>query len=155
MNTAYVAQPEDLQRLEWLNGGTLTLLLDRATTGGGLTVGRFELSEGDASPYHVHTREDEVFVLLNGSALVWSGDDETELSEGGAVFLPRNLPHAYRITSPMADMLMICTPAGIEDFFRRAGRDRAAPHPEGFEVAPERLAEASALSGSTIVGPPR
>ncbi len=45
MNTAYVAQPEDLQRLEWLNGGTLTLLLDRATTGGGLTVGRFELSQ--------------------------------------------------------------------------------------------------------------
>jgi len=52
-------------------------------------------------------------------------------------------------------MLMVCTPAGIEDFFRYVGRDRATPRPDGFEIATERLAAASKLFGSTIVGPPR
>jgi hypothetical protein len=53
------------------------------------------------------------------------------------------------------DMLMICTPGGIEGFFSRAGRDRATPRPEGFEITPQRLAAAAELFGSTILGPPR
>lgn len=42
------------------------------------------------------------------------------------VYLPRNVPHAYRITSDRADLLMITTPGGIEGMFRhhRAGGPR-------------------------------
>ncbi len=154
MSMAYIAQPAQ-QQLEWLRDTTLSMLLDGAATDGNLTVGRFDLGEGDAAPYHLHTREDEVFLLIKGTALMWCGDDEAELSEGGIIYLPRNIPHAYRITSPRADMLMICTPGGSEGFFRRAGRDRATPRPEGFEITPQRLAEAAELFGSTILGPPR
>jgi quercetin dioxygenase-like cupin family protein len=155
MSRAFVAQPGRQQQLEWLNDATLSMLLDGAATEGKLTVGRFDLREGDAAPYHVHTREDEVFLLIKGTALAWCGDDQAELSEGSVIYLPRNIPHAYRITSEKADMLMICTPAGGEVFFRHAGRDRATPRPEGFEITAQRLAEASSMSGSTIVGPPR
>ncbi len=155
MSMAYVTQPAQQQQLEWLGDTTLSLLLDGAATDGNLTVGRFDLGDGDAAPYHLHTREDEVFLLIKGTALMWCGDDEAELSEGGIIYLPRNIPHAYRITSPRADMLMICTPGGIEGFFRRAGRDRATPRPDGFEITPQLLAEAAGLSGSTILGPPR
>jgi hypothetical protein len=52
-------------------------------------------------------------------------------------------------------MLMICTPGGSEGFFRYAGRDRATPRPEGFQITREQLGEAAALYGSIIVGPPR
>lgn len=155
MSMAYLAQPEQQQRLEWLDGGTLTMLLDGKATDGQLLVGRFDVSEGEAPPFHMHTREDEVFMLIKGTALLWSGDEEMELSEGGIVYLPRNVPHAYRITSKKADLLMICTPAGIEGMFRHAGRDRAEPRPDGFEIAPEKLAEAAELYGQVIVGPPR
>lgn len=155
MSMAYVAQPEQQQQLEWLNDTTFSILLDGAATEGKLTVGRFNLGEGVASPYHMHTREDEVFMMIKGTALMWCGDDEAELSEGGIIYLPRNVPHAYRITSKTADMLMICTPAGSEAFFRYAGRDCAAPRPDGFEITTGRLIKASELSGSTIVGPPR
>jgi mannose-6-phosphate isomerase-like protein (cupin superfamily) len=71
---AYLAQSDQQQNLEWLDGGTLALLLDGAATAGQLTVGRFALGKGSASPFHLHTREDEVFLLIKGSALVWSGD---------------------------------------------------------------------------------
>lgn len=155
MSMAYIAQPEQQQQLEWLDGGTLALLLDGKATDGQLMIGRFDVSKGEAPPFHKHTREDEVFMLIKGTALVWSDDQETELKEGGIVFLPKNIPHAYRITSDKADLLMINTPAGIEGMFRYAGRDRATPRPDGFEIPVSKLAEASEKFGNVILGPPR
>jgi hypothetical protein len=78
-----------------------------------------------------------------------------ELSEGGVVYLPKNVPHGYRITSDTADLLMICTPAGIEGMFRHAGRDLSTSRPEGYEISRELMAEAADLYGQVIVGPPR
>jgi quercetin dioxygenase-like cupin family protein len=156
MSMAYIAQPDQQQKLEWLDGGKLSILLDSAATDGQLMVGRFDVSKGEAPPFHLHTREDEVFMLIKGTALIWSGDEpEVELSEGGIVFLPKNIPHAYRITSAKADLLMINTPAGIEGMFRSAGRDMAEPRPDGFEIPVARLAEASTEFGNVIMGPPR
>jgi hypothetical protein len=70
------------------------------------------------------------------------------------MFLPRNVPHAYHFTSPTVDMLTICTPAGMEDFFRAAGRDLSAPRPEGWSVTLEALVEAARAGGQEILGPP-
>ncbi len=69
--------------------------------------------------------------------------------------MPKNIPHGYRITSKKADLLMINTPAGIEGMFRYAGRDKATPRPEGFQISVDRLTEASERFGQVIVGPPR
>ncbi|MFJ1709136.1 cupin domain-containing protein [Kitasatospora sp. NPDC088346] len=155
MTMAYLAQPDQQQTVEWLNGGLFTILLDSQATEGQLTVGRFDHRKGEAPPFHLHTREDEVFLLLGGEALVWVGDERHELSEGGVVYLPRNIPHSYRITSDRADLLLITTPGGIEEMFRHAGRDITTPRPDGFEISKDRLAEAAALRGNVIVGPPR
>ena len=59
--------------------GHFSVLLDKAATEGRLTVGRFDVAKGEAPPYHLHTREDEVFMLIKGTALVWSGEEENEL----------------------------------------------------------------------------
>lgn len=155
VSLAYLAQADQQQKLEWLDGGIFSVLLDGAATDGQLTVGRFSVAEGEAPPYHMHTREDEVFLLVKGEALVWAADKQMELSEGGIVFLPRNVPHGYRIVSETADLLMICTPAGIEGMFRHAGRDMADPRPEGFHISRDLMAEAADQFGQVIVGPPR
>jgi hypothetical protein len=94
-------------------------------------------------------------MLIKGTALVWSDDQERELSEGGIVYLPKNVPHGYRITSDTADLLMICTPGGLEGMFRHAGRDLSTPRPEGFRIDPELLAEAADKYGQIVLGPPR
>jgi quercetin dioxygenase-like cupin family protein len=153
MSMAYLAQPEQQQQLEWLDGGTLAMLLDGKATNGQLMVGRFDVAEGEAPPYHTHTREDEVFLLIKGTALVWCDDVEYELAEGGIVYLPKLLPHGYRITSAKADLLVINTPAGIEGMFRETGRDKATPRPDGYEVKPDP--ELADKYGNIIVGPPR
>lgn len=107
-----LAQPEQQQQLEWLDGSTLSILLDGAASNGQLMIGRFDVSEGEAPPYHLHTNEDEVFILIKGTALVWADDQQSELAEGGIVFLPKNIPRTYRITSKKADLLVINTPPG-------------------------------------------
>ncbi|MGY1747542.1 cupin domain-containing protein [Blastococcus sp. SYSU D00695] len=153
MSTAYLARPERHQQLEWLGGSTLSILLDGAATDGRLMVGRSDVSRGEAPPYHVHSNEDEVFMLIKGTALVWVDDQESELTEGGIVFLPRQVPHSYRITSEQADLLIITTPAGIEGMFRETGRDRATPRPPGYTVTPRPAV--AAKYGNAILGPPR
>ena len=153
MSMLYLAQPDEQQQLEWLDGSMLTLLLDGASTDGQLMMGRFDVSEGEAPPYHKHTREDEIFMLIAGTALVWYDDREYTLDEGGVVFLPKGVPHGYRITSKKADLLMINTPAGIEGMFRAVGRDTSTPRPPGFQVTPDpAVAEEY---GNVVVGPPR
>ena len=69
------------------------------------------------------------------------------------VFLPKGIPHGYRITSPTADLLMINTPAGIEGMFRATGRDKATPRPEGYVVTPDPAV--SVEYGNIVMGPPR
>jgi hypothetical protein len=50
MSMAYLAQPADQQQLEWLDGGTLAMLLDGAATDGQLMIGRFDVARGEAPP---------------------------------------------------------------------------------------------------------
>ena len=92
-------------------------------------------------------------MLIKGTALVWADDQESELTEGGIVFLPRKVPHSYRITSAKADLLIITTPAGIEGMFRETGRDRSTPRPPDFAVTPQPAV--ATKYGNTILGPPR
>lgn len=154
MSVPYLAQAADHQQLEWLGGGIMHVLLDGSMTNGDLAMVRTAAAGGSASPVHVHTSEDEIFVLLRGSGIFWAGEHRYELSEGGVAYLPRNVPHAYRFTSAAMDVLAICAPAGIEAFFRAAGWDRSRPKPDGWEVTPARMAAAAAATGQTILGPP-
>lgn len=151
----YIAQQSDQQQLEWIGGSIMRILFDAGSTAGQLAMMRTRLRRGDASPLHVHHNEDEMFVLLEGSGVFWAGDQRHEVGEGGVVFLPRDIPHAYRFTSETADVLTICTPAGIEAFFRAAGHDLSRPKPEGWVLTPPMLAEAMVHHGGRIIGPPK
>lgn len=154
MSIPFIAQMADHQQLEWIGGGVMSVLLDTEATAGQLTALRSRLPGGSATPVHVHSAEDEMFVLLTGEAVFWAGRERYELSAGGVVFLPRNLPHAYRLVSDKVDLLTLCVPAGIEDFFRAAGRDLAKPKPEGWQLTPKTMADAAEMFGQRIVGPP-
>ena len=154
MSIAYLAQDGEHQQLEWLEGSVLQVLFDGAATQGQLAMFRGRYSKGAASPVHAHANEDEMFVVLAGEGVFWVGDERHVVGAGGSIFLPRNVPHAYRLTSERVDMLTICTPAGAEGFFREAGRDLSLPRPDGWAMTPDAMAEAASHHGLTILGPP-
>ncbi len=91
----YIRQAGQHQRLAY-GGAELAIILDAAITGGQLTVTETHARRGDASPVHVHSRDDEAFLLLDGAMTVWVGDQCHRLQPGGIAFLPRHIPHAVR-----------------------------------------------------------
>jgi mannose-6-phosphate isomerase-like protein (cupin superfamily) len=153
--SAYFSQRADHERIRWIGGATLEVLLDSAASNGQLMILRTDGTLGDAAPVHVHGHEDEVFIVLEGSMTVWVGDERREVDAGGICFLPRGIPHAYRVTSETAKVLNVCTPGGLEAAFRQAGWVLSSPTPDGWAVSPAAIAQAMAMVDCQIVGPPR
>ena len=125
MSLAYVARAGDDQQIAWIAGSVHRITLDAAATEGRLTAIRSTMRGGAASPVHVHEHEDETVFVLSGTGVFWAGEKRWNLSSGDTAFLPRGLPHTYMFTSDEAELLTICNPAGMEEFFRAAGWDLA------------------------------
>jgi mannose-6-phosphate isomerase-like protein (cupin superfamily) len=108
------------QDSRWQMGSTLTTyLVDSRDTNGAYCLLEAVVRPGSEPPPHLHAREDELFYLLEGDIDVFAGDDVFTVGTGGCVFLPRLVPHAFIIRSPLLRMLALFTPGGIEDTFRR------------------------------------
>lgn len=154
MTLAYVTRAGREQQIAWIGGSVHRIVLDADATQGRLTAFRSTMRAGVASPVHVHEREDETVFLLSGTGIFWSGDQRWELSSGDTAFLPRGLPHTYVFTSDEAELLTICNPSGMEEFFRAAGWDLANPKPEDWAVDIKSLAKTGEALGQIVLGPP-
>lgn len=150
----YFRQASEHQRLAWTGSQEMAVILDHAATAGQLTVIEVHAGRGDASPVHIHSRDDEAFLLLDGAMTVWAGDDRHQLKPGGIGFLPRQIPHAIRFDTT-SRALILSTPAGIQEgVFRAAGWDLSQPTPDGWRIAPDALREAAEQNGVTLLAPP-
>lgn len=154
MSVAYLSQPTTQQSLAWIGGGVHRVVLDAAATEARLAAFRSTMHGGAASPVHVHDREDETVFLLEGEGVVWAGDRRWTIRSGDTVFLPREVPHTYLFTSDTVDMITVCTPAGMEEFFRAAGWDLSTPPPADWSVDPAALRVAAQACGQRVLGPP-
>jgi quercetin dioxygenase-like cupin family protein len=142
-------------RLRWFIG-----TLNRVVTTAAETNGAFGLMEqwapaGFSPPLHVHHREDSAIVLLDGELLVQRGDEVFLATPGGAVFLPRNVPHSFLVTSDQAHLYELVTPGGIEGFHIDASEPALAATlpPPGPPDVP-RLVAALVPYDAEIIGPP-
>jgi mannose-6-phosphate isomerase-like protein (cupin superfamily) len=131
---------------EKLTFGGTTILVKTSSkeSGGAITV----LEEGQPmldTPLHVHSKEDELFYIMEGEHVVTRGEEEFRLGPGEAIFLPRGVPHAQRRVVPgKGRELVILTPGGLEQFFR----DLAQADQAG-RLGPDAYAEASKKAGIT------
>lgn len=93
--------------------------IDGADTGGALSVVEHPFGVGALVRPHVHTREDEISIVLEGEIGFRSEDQEVVLGAGGYIIKPRNQVHAmWNAGSTPARMIEIISPAGFEGFFR-------------------------------------
>lgn len=102
-------------------------------------------------PRHVHTREDELFYVLEGE-LVFELDGERHVvGAGDTVYLRRGVIHAYQnFTASTARLLITTTPGVFSGFFE----ELSAATPLGALPAPERLNDIATKYGITMLGPP-
>lgn len=87
------------------------------STGGAFTLIESQTAGGAA--WHLHTREDEYFYVVEGEIIVWCGKDKFHAGPRSFVFLPRGIPHAWDVKSrTKATVLMMTVPAMLDEFLR-------------------------------------
>ncbi|MEA5502856.1 cupin domain-containing protein [Halotia wernerae UHCC 0503] len=88
---------------------------------------------------HLHTREDEFYYILDGTAEVITGDKTSIVTSGNLVFLPKGNRHGFtNIGSNPLQMLVGVTPGGFEGFFRDQNKpviDKSNPPPPEQDLA--------------------
>ena len=93
--------------------------IDGEDTGGTVSVVEHPFDVGALVRPHVHTREDEISIVLEGRIGFRSEDQEVVLGPGGYIVKPRNQVHAmWNAGDVPARMIEIISPAGFEGFFR-------------------------------------
>src|SRR3712207_510842 len=86
----------------WIVGDTMTLKATGERTGGSLVLLENLTAPGGGPPPHVHTREDEFFIVLDGTFEIRIGDERHLLGPGGFAFVPRGTVHNFRNTAATA-----------------------------------------------------
>jgi hypothetical protein len=115
---------------------------------------------GIATPLHRHTHEDEAFFLLDGTMTYRAGDDTYALAEGDFIWLPRGLPHAFRVTgSRPVRFVGFADPGRLFALYDEVGipaREHRLPGDDGQTMAVEipRWNEVGPRYGLEVVGPP-
>jgi mannose-6-phosphate isomerase-like protein (cupin superfamily) len=114
----------------------------------------FEATEppGGGPPLHIHTREEEFFMVLEGEITFFIGGTVMKAGPGGTAFVPRGTPHCFKNCSDrVARVLVLFTPGTIEGFF-----EFGAPidnHPPSEEMIFERMVLLAPAYGLEVLGP--
>ncbi len=141
----------------WAMGNRFTFKLRSAETAGALSMQEVVAPAGTAPPLHTHHHEAEVFVLFEGSMIYRAGDETFELMPGSSIYLPRALPHTFRVVgAEPARFLALTFPGGLEDLYEEIGRPAPGPGlpdpPTQDEIA--AWLQASPKYGLQVNGPP-
>jgi quercetin dioxygenase-like cupin family protein len=141
-------------------GGTYTILVGGAETGGRYTLIDMLVPPGGGPPPHRHDFE-ELFTLLEGEVEFTFRGQKLTAGAGTTVNIPANAPHAFANRSgKVARLLCLCAPAGQEELFLAVGdrvdsRTAAPPQLDDAERAARRAkAEALAAQYRTELLPP-
>jgi quercetin dioxygenase-like cupin family protein len=144
----------------WAMGSLFEHLLEAGDGDGRLGVALVTQPPGIATPLHRHSKEAEVFYLLEGRMSYRAGDEDFELYDGCFIYLPQNLPHAFRIRGDKpAKMLALTTPAGVLHLYDEVGLPAAEMRLPGDDGQPPEVeipkwGEVGPRYGLEVVGPP-
>jgi mannose-6-phosphate isomerase-like protein (cupin superfamily) len=102
-------------------------------------------------PRHVHSREDELFYVLEGELVFELDGQRFPVGPGGTVYLRRGVVHAYQnFTAADARLLIATTPGGFSQFFVELSAATPLGGMPDFEV----LNALARKYGITTLGPP-
>jgi quercetin dioxygenase-like cupin family protein len=101
----------------WFLGVPTFIKATGEQTGGAFGLIEQIVQAGDGSPYHVHHAEEEIFFVLEGELTFISGERQMVGTAGSYTYLPRNIPHGFKVTGDKPARFFILTmPAGFEQF---------------------------------------
>jgi quercetin dioxygenase-like cupin family protein len=153
LKPAFVARDEGEAR--WWLGSLAVIKAGAADTGGQVALIEVTEPPNFEGPLHVHHREDEGFLILEGDVTFHVGDATIEARAGDYVFGPRDIPHRYSCGSSGCRILFIMTPGGFEDLVMDMSvpaKSRTLPPPQEEEPDWERVAAIAEKYGCELLG---
>ncbi len=107
------------------DGWEAVIKLDGEVTDGSLTVLETRHDPGTGASPHVHRRESETFMVLDGQFTFRVGNAELEVGAGGVVFGPQGVAHGFEPGPGGGRLLHVFVPSGMEGFFITPRRDNS------------------------------
>jgi mannose-6-phosphate isomerase-like protein (cupin superfamily) len=145
----------DQGEITWFFNALLTTKASMAETAGAYSLTEHLVTAASNPPMHVQVDEDEAFYVLDG-AIELEVDGETIIAEPGTfAFVARGAAHCFRVLTPTARMLVICSGKptdNLEDFFLSMGEpatERALPEPKAPDL--DRLMTLTTRTGIELV----
>lgn len=147
-----------LESSEWEMGNLTMNLAESTDTDGAFLLMKVTVAPGTEPPPHVHSREDELFYVLDGAFDVYVGADVFKVAAGECVFLPKLKPHGFVVRSPRLHALVLFTPGGLEGAFQAASvrattLDVATGMPTYSTVDPQETARRFSEYGVRFLSP--
>jgi quercetin dioxygenase-like cupin family protein len=140
--------PADETPIYFLGMPTVVRATAATTNGAFGLIDGLVMPPGFESPYHVHHLEDEAFYVVEGEMAFVCGGQWTIAKAGTYVFGPREIPHGFKVLGDAAArMLLLCAPAGFEQFVFELSEPAPAPP----DMA--KLAAVAARFSIDILGP--
>ena len=139
----------------WFFNALMTTKASQAETAGAYSLTEHLVTAASNPPMHVQTDEDEAFYVLEGE-IEFEVDGEVVVATPGTfAFVARGAAHLFRVLTPTARMLVICSGKptdNLEDFFLGMGEpatERALPEPTAPDV--DRLMVLTARTGIELL----
>ena len=155
MQTTTMVRGTDEGEATWFFNALMTTKASTAETAGAYSLTEHLVTAASNPPMHVQLDEDEAFYILDGEVEFVVDGQVTLATPGTFAFVARGAAHLFRVLTPTARMLVICSgkPAdNLEDFFLGMGEpatERVLPPPAAPDE--ERLLALAARTGIELV----
>ena len=117
----FVLGPDDGEAT-WFLGTRMAVKATAHSTGGTFGLIEARVAAGFSPPLHIHHQEDESFWVLDGALTLVCGGQAFQAGPGSFIYLPRDLPHTFRVDEGPARVLVLVQPGGHERFYVEGGR---------------------------------
>lgn len=130
-------------------GGSVVFKVGGKETNGAMTAFIAVNAPGTGPPLHTHANEDELMVVTEGMFRFQIGDERREGGVGAVAYIPRGLPHTWRVIGEQTgSMFIVFSPAGMERFFERMSEHAGDP------AVLEAFRRIGSETGMEVVGSP-
>jgi quercetin dioxygenase-like cupin family protein len=155
VHTTTLIRGRDEGDATWFINALMTTKASMAETAGAYSLTEHVVTAASNPPMHIQVEEDEAFYILDGE-VEFEVDGEVALATTGTfAFVARGAAHTFRVVTPQARMLVICSGKpthNLEEFFVTMGtpaQTRELPEPAAPDF--ERLTALAADANIELV----
>lgn len=126
--TSTLIRTTDDGEATWFFNALMTTKASMAETAGAYSLTEHLVTAASNPPMHVQTDEDEAFYILDGEVEFEVDGQIAVATPGTFAFVARGAAHCFRVLTPTARMLVICSGKpvdNLEHFFLNMGEPAA------------------------------